>query len=122
MCYDKRLQYAKCRQEITERWQHHRAFYEINVSGSILVIANSAYAIFDNSEMTVDFHGASKSTLCLVDKTQSKAMRLINNPNLTKYLQPPSHRHLVGEISIFIVHRAFLSRDQGYYSCSYEAG
>ena len=28
--------------------------------------------------------GAPKSTLCLLDKVQSKAIRLINNPNLTK--------------------------------------
>ena len=40
--------------------------------------------------------GAPKSTLCLLDKAQSKAIRLINNPNLTKSLQPLSHRRLVG--------------------------
>ena len=45
--------------------------------------------------------GAPKSTLCLLDKVQSKAIRLINNPNLTKPLQPLSHRHLVGDLSIF---------------------
>ena len=44
---------------------------------------------------------ASKSTLCLLDKVQSKAIRLINNPNLTKLLQPLSHRRLVGDLSIF---------------------
>ena len=44
--------------------------------------------------------GAPKSTLCLLDKVQSKAIRLINNPNLTKSLQPLSHRHLVGDLSI----------------------
>ena len=45
--------------------------------------------------------GAPKSTLCLLDKVQSKAIRLINNPNLTKYLQPLSRRRLVGDLSIF---------------------
>ena len=44
--------------------------------------------------------GASKSTLCLLDKVQSKAIRLINNPNLTKSLQPLSHRRLDGDPSI----------------------
>ena len=45
--------------------------------------------------------GAPKSTLCLLDKVQSKAIRLINNPNLTKSLQPLSHRRLVGDLSIY---------------------
>ena len=45
--------------------------------------------------------GAPKSTLCLHDKVQSKATRLINNPNLTKSVQPLSHRCLVGDLSIF---------------------
>ena len=45
--------------------------------------------------------GAPKSTLCLLDKVQSKAIRLINNPNLTKSLHPLSHRRLVGNLSIF---------------------
>ena len=42
-----------------------------------------------------------KSTLCLLDKVQSKAIRLINNPDLTKSLQPLSHRRLGGDLSIF---------------------
>ena len=45
--------------------------------------------------------GAPKSTLFLLDKVQSKAIRFINNPNLTKSLQPLSHRRLVGDLSIF---------------------
>ena len=45
--------------------------------------------------------GAPKSTLCLLDKVQSKAICLINNPNLTKSLQPLSHRRLVGDLSIY---------------------
>ena len=45
--------------------------------------------------------GAPKSTLCLLDKVQSKAIQLINNPNLTKSLQPLSHRRLVEDLSIF---------------------
>ena len=45
--------------------------------------------------------GAPKSTLCLLDKVQSKAIRLINNPNLAKSLQPLSHRCLVADLSIF---------------------
>ena len=45
--------------------------------------------------------GALKSTLCLLDKVQSNAIRLINNPNLTKSLQPLSHCRLFGDLSIF---------------------
>ena len=45
--------------------------------------------------------GAPKSTLCLLDKVQSKAIRLINDPNLTKSLQPLSKHRLVGDISIY---------------------
>ena len=45
--------------------------------------------------------GAPKSTLCLLEKVQSKAIRLINNPNRTKSLQPLSHRRLVGYLSTF---------------------
>ena len=45
--------------------------------------------------------GAPKSTLCLLDKVQSKTIRFINNPNLTKSLQPLSHRRLVGDLSIY---------------------
>ena len=45
--------------------------------------------------------GAPKSTLCLLEKVQSKAIRLINNSNLTKSLQPLSHRRLVGDLSIY---------------------
>ena len=45
--------------------------------------------------------GAPKSTLCLLDKVHSKAIHLINNPNLTKSLQPLSHCRLVGDLSIF---------------------
>ena len=45
--------------------------------------------------------GAPKSTLCLLDKVQSKAIRLIDNLNLTKSLQPLSHRRSVGDFSFF---------------------
>ena len=45
--------------------------------------------------------GAPKSTLCLLDKVQSKAIRLINNLNLTKSLPLLSHRRLVGDLSVF---------------------
>ena len=45
--------------------------------------------------------GAPKSTLCLLDKVQSKAIRLINIPNLAKSLQPLSHLRLVGDVSIY---------------------
>ena len=49
--------------------------------------------------------GAPKSTLCLLDKVRSKAINLINNPNITKSLQPLSNRRLVGDLSI--VYRYF---------------
>ena len=45
--------------------------------------------------------GTPKYTLCLFDNVQSKAIRLINNPNLTKSLQPLSHRRLVEDLTIF---------------------
>ena len=37
------------------------------------------------------------STRCLLNKVQSKAIRLINNPNLTQSPQPFSHRGWVGD-------------------------
>ena len=45
--------------------------------------------------------GAPNSSLHLLDKVQSKAIRLINNPNLTNSLQSLSHRCLVADLSIF---------------------
>ena len=45
--------------------------------------------------------GAPKSSLHLLDRVQSKAIRLINNPNLTNSLQSLSHRRLVADLSIF---------------------
>ena len=45
--------------------------------------------------------GAPRSSLRLLDKVQSKDIRLINNPCLTKSLQSLSHRPLVADLSIF---------------------
>ena len=45
--------------------------------------------------------GAPKSSLNLLDRIQSKAIRLINNPNLTNSLESLSHRCLVADLSIF---------------------
>ena len=45
--------------------------------------------------------GAPKSSLHLLDRVQSKAIHLINNPNLTNSLQSLSHHHLVADLSIF---------------------
>ena len=45
--------------------------------------------------------GAPKSSLHLLDRVQSKAIRLINNPNLTNSLQSLSHHRLVADLSIF---------------------
>ena len=45
--------------------------------------------------------GAPRSSLHLLDKVQSKAIRLINNPSLTKSLQSLSHHRLVADLSIF---------------------
>ena len=45
--------------------------------------------------------GAPKSSLHLLNKIQSKAIRLINNPNLTNSLQSLSHRCLVADLFIF---------------------
>ena len=64
--------------------------------------------------------GAPKSSLCLLEKVQSKAIHLIQNPNFTKSLQPLSHRRFVGDI-LQILSRALLSEDEEYYSSSSEA-
>ena len=48
--------------------------------------------------------GAPKSSLHLLDKIQSKAIHLINNPNIIKSLQSLSHRHLVADLSISYGH------------------
>ena len=45
--------------------------------------------------------GAFNSSLNLLDRVQFKAIRLINNPNLTNSLQSLSHRRLVAHLSIF---------------------
>ena len=45
--------------------------------------------------------GAPKSSLHLLDRVQSTAILLINNPNLTNFLQSLSHRLLVADLSIF---------------------
>ena len=45
--------------------------------------------------------GAPKSSLNLLDRVQSKATRLITNPNLTNSLQSLSHCRLVADLSIF---------------------
>ena len=45
--------------------------------------------------------GAPNSSLHLLDRAQSKAILLINNPNLTNSLQSLSHRRLVADVSIF---------------------
>ena len=44
---------------------------------------------------------APTSSLHLLDRVQSKAICLINNPSLTNYLQSLSHRRLVADLSIF---------------------
>ena len=44
---------------------------------------------------------APKSFLHLLDKVQSDAIHLINNPNLTKSLPSLFHHHLVADLSIF---------------------
>ena len=45
--------------------------------------------------------GTPKSSLHLLDRVQSTAILLINNPNLTNFLQSLSHRLLVADLSIF---------------------
>ena len=45
--------------------------------------------------------GAPKSSLHLLDRVQSKAIGLINNPNLTNSLQSLFHRRLAADLSIF---------------------
>ena len=60
--------------------------------------------------------GAPKSSLHFLDRVQSKAICLINNPNLTNSLQSLSHRCLVADLSIFYCSRTLLSGNQEYYS------
>ena len=60
---------------------------------------------------------APKSALHLLDKVQSKAIRLINNPHLTISLQSLSHRRLVADLSFSTAtSRTLLSGNQEYYS------
>ena len=54
--------------------------------------------------------GAPRSSLYLLDKVQSNAIRLINNPSLTKSPQSLSHGRLVADLPIF--YRFF----HGHYS------
>ena len=60
---------------------------------------------------------APKFTLRLLDKAQSKAICLINNPNLIKYLQPLSHRCVVGDLSI--LYKYFHDHVMSYHIISY---
>ena len=48
--------------------------------------------------------GAPKSSLHLLDRVQSKAIRLTKNPNLTNSLQSLSHRRLIANLSIFYLY------------------
>ena len=50
------------------------------------------------------WYGARKSSLTLLDRVQSKAIRLINNPKLPNSLQSLSHRRLVADLSIFYLY------------------
>nr|CAH7745235.1 unnamed protein product [Callosobruchus chinensis] len=44
---------------------------------------------------------AAPSTLSIFDAVQRRAIRLIGDPALTCHLQPLSHRHAVGDLSLF---------------------
>ena len=47
--------------------------------------------------------GAPKSNFFLLDKIQSKAIRLFHNPNFNESLQPLSRPRFVGELIIFYI-------------------
>ena len=64
---------------------------------------------------------APRSTLCLLEKVQSKAIRLTNNPN---YISPTSFPSSINRRPFHllqILSRALFSGDEGYYSSSFEA-
>nr|CAH7761318.1 unnamed protein product [Callosobruchus chinensis] len=44
---------------------------------------------------------AGPTTLSILDSVQRRTIRLIGDPPLTCHLQPLSHRHAVGELSLF---------------------
>nr|CAH7731074.1 unnamed protein product [Callosobruchus chinensis] len=44
---------------------------------------------------------AAPTTLSILDAVQGRAIRLIDNPALTFYIQPLSHRRAVGDLSLF---------------------
>ena len=76
----------------------------------VLLISLSNYIYKTQISPSLEYYsnvwgGALKSTLCLLDKVQSQAIPLINNPNLTKSIPPLSHCRLVGDLSI--VYRQF---------------
>ena len=45
--------------------------------------------------------GASITELGYIDKKQNRAIRLINDPNVTSTLAPLSHRRTVGSLTLF---------------------
>nr|CAH7764093.1 unnamed protein product [Callosobruchus chinensis] len=44
---------------------------------------------------------AAPTTLSILDAVQRRAIRLIGDPALTCYLQPPSHQHAAGDLPLF---------------------
>ena len=100
-----------CKFKVPSRWKTFREYFlQLRLDG------NWFFGFFSSSHLLTIYEsqirpslkyyshilgGATKSTLRLLDNVQSKAIRLINNPNLTKSLQPLSHRRLVGDLSIF---------------------
>ena len=63
--------------------------------------AKNKYLIYFVFSLFLVSSGEERPISVFLTKTQSKTIRLINNPNLTKSLQPLSRRRLVGYLSIF---------------------
>ena len=85
---------------------HLKAWVPRQSTRVFLVFSSTCYILVPNLSFITEccshvWGGAPKSTLCLLDKVQSKVIRLINNFNLAKFLQYLSHRCLVTDLSIF---------------------
>ena len=77
---------------------HLKARFPSQSPRAFLIFSLSSYMQLPNSPFFRALLPLLKFALYLLDRVQSKAIRLVNNPNLTKSLQPLSHRHLVGDL------------------------
>ena len=88
---------------ISETWPLSRAHGHFSPSQQLTIYKSQIRPSLEYCSHV--WGGAPKSSLHLLDRFRSKAIRLINNPNLTNSLHSLSYRRHVGDLSIF--HRYF---------------